>query len=810
MLAFCNGTNGIEFDSGRRLLKGISFDMLFACKFLEADSSGTSLSIGTVVLGSLFAMADSKVHRQDFVLRELATQIVTLYPTRAQVVRSVKDLNLKPGSNEITIYGITPTADENSIKVEGTGAATITDMTIDLIDNREHYKDAYPSDSEQAESSDGDTEPESETEPPEVQALTSQIEELELSIKEATEERNSAQGRLSMLDNYARSLTTSRPDNIAVCVDAYQAKRAEAFVSHRNGEAHLKTHERDIRKLKDKRGKVLAKIKEKKRKADHAKNRNREKKDREKQRKISEKKRLEQERIKYWPKKVYKVVLCLETNTGLTPASSRRGSVDSLPKTPPSNVESKTDSKAPGMYKVDLSFSYITYSASWSPRYDLALETPSKSGSITYRAEFRNTTSETWRDTKVVLSTSQTSFQGLGEPLPQIQPWHIRLGKGFGQRTTDDALFSRFEQDSKNKNRGLFGQKSQMARRQLFGNSGVAGKASFGASQPSVIQSSTGLSGGSRELRSATTVPGSSGLASQGFGATQVQPNIAMPQPQHEEDEADTDQKTIAPDTTALAFEESTWEGSGLTATYTVPGTKTIAPSNTTRRHKIASIPLSSITLSHIIVPKLRTAAFLKARLRNTSSITLLKGPAGLTLDGTFLGNTSLPRSSPGEAFNLNLGVDPALNVVYNKPTVRRSESGVFQKEGSQIYTRCCTLTNTKNDVGVEATVLDQVPISEDDKLKVEVLIPRGLRKDDEKAVVRAGIGQINEGTGKKGSTYADSTSGDGQSKWGKATAKIKKEGEIEWDVRLNPGQGVKLELEYEARFPGGEGIVGV
>lgn len=282
-----------------------------------------------------------------------------------------------------------------------------------------------------------------------------------------------------------------------------------------------------------------------------------------------------------------------------------------------------------------------------------------------------------------------------------------------------------------------------------------------------------------------------------------------------DETKADFDTETIVPvdaAQAALAFEESTWEESGLTTAYTVPGLKTIAPSYTTRRHKVASIPLSSITLSHVVVPKLRTAAFLKARLRNTSSTTLLKGPAGLTLDGTFLGNTSLPRSSPGEAFVLNLGVDPALNVVYGKPSVRRSQTGLFQKEDSRIYTRSCTLTNTKNNSVVEATVLDQVPISDDDKLRLEVLVPRGLRRDDDQAVVKAGVGLINEGTGKKGSTYAEhrGTTGEEKVKWGKASAKMKKEGEIEWDVKLNPGQGVKLDLEYEARFPGGENIIGV
>ncbi|KAI4289388.1 MAG: hypothetical protein L6R35_001339 [Caloplaca aegaea] len=795
-------------------------------------------------------MADSTVHRREFAARKLTAQAVTLYPTRAHVVRSLKDLSLKPGSNEITIHGITPTTDESSIKVEGTGAAIITDITVDLVDNREHFEDVYPSDSEHGELSESDSSSESDNEPEAIRDLASQIRTLELSVKDATEQRNSAQGRLNMLENYARSLTTSRPDDIAACVDAYQTVRSEAFESHKDGEIKLKEHEQQISKLRKKRLKLVQEETERKRKANQVRSKAGMKKAREKQQKTDEKRRLKQERTQFWPKKVYQVVLCLDVNSGITPASSRRGSIDSLAKISRSShpeEQSQADTGPADSCTIDLSFSYITHSASWSPRYDLSLDTSTKSGSITYRAEFRNSTSETWRETKVILSTSQTSFQGLGEPIPQIQPWHIRLAKGFGDHTAQDALFSRNEQPGRNNNVGLFGQKPQVPRSQLFGGS-VGGNASsslgaptgsgvFGSSQPvppppsgAVARGLFGGTGSSSAGQAASQPFGShsAGLFGssttterltqphqlQGFGALQVQPNIALPQrqrvsaPPADEDEADLDTETLAPNEAALAFEESTWEESGLTTAYTVPGLKTIVPSTTTRRHKIASIPLSSITLSHIIVPKLRTAAFLKARLRNTSSTTLLKGPVGLTLDGTFLGNQTLPRSSPGEAFVLNLGVDPALHVAYGKPTVRRSQTGVFQKEGSRIYTRSCTLTNTKNKTAMEATVLDQVPVSEDDKLKVEVLVPRGLRKEEDEQAVKAGVGQINEGTGKKGSTYAEQQGKGGEKgKWGKATAKMKKEGQVEWDVKLNPGQGVKLELEYEARFPGNEGI---
>lgn len=79
------------------------------------------------------------------------------------------------------------------------------------------------------------------------------------------------------------------------------------------------------------------------------------------------------------------------------------------------------------------------------------------------------------------------------------------------------------------------------------------------------------------------------------------------------------------PDLPALTTQESSWSESGLTATYDIPGLRTIVPSPNTRGQKIASVSLKDIHLSYLLVPKLRAAAFLKARLHNSSSITLLK-----------------------------------------------------------------------------------------------------------------------------------------------------------------------------------------
>ena len=267
----------------------------------------------------------------------------------------------------------------------------------------------------------------------------------------------------------------------------------------------------------------------------------------------------------------------------------------------------------------------------------------------------------------------------------------------------------------------------------------------------------------------------------------------------------------------SLTFEEGAWEESGLTTSYDCPGLKTLAPSNSTIKHKIAKVDFRNIIFSHIVIGKLRQVAFLKARLRNTSKITLLKGPVGLTLDGSFLGQSVFPRCSSGESFSIPLGVDPSISIAYPKPTVQRSQSGIFSKEDTNVFSRSFTILNTKNNAAIDLTVLDQIPVSEDERLRIEITSPRGLRVGGEEVKTGtsafAGLGPANAGGSSRGAADVRSSvyhANGKEGNWGSAIAAAKKSGEVSWKVKLNPGQGVKLVLEYEATFPGGETVVGV
>ncbi|TVY44954.1 Protein F37C4.5, partial [Lachnellula occidentalis] len=796
-------------------------------------------------------MGHDEIHKQEFRIRDLTTRSVLLFPTRAQVIRDIKEISLQPGANQIVIDGLAPTVDEHSIKVEGTGAATITDVAVDLLPNREVYEDIYPSDSE--EEDDEDDEDEAELENVAMKAVTDKIKRLNSDLLKEQENINSAASRLSICNDFGKSVSTDRPppNDLEKLLKAYNEERVKIYKDHESSTnicESIREHIRKTEKEKTKLAKDLVKANEKKEKEEAKR---KEKMMRKKAEIYKEKQRIKAERESFWPKKVYKITINLEPST-LTPGSSRRSSVDDGDTLV--NLATTTfhePSAAPVKSgEISLSLSYITYSASWSPRYDLSLSTLKGAGLLEYGAELKNTTSETWRDAKVVLSTSQTTFSGLSETIPIMQPWHVRLSK-VANAKTDASLMSQSELAAKRKEWSTTTDQSQKPRWEIFGrdnsarNTFAAQQASFAAQKQAKqsrevqqvvsrhsgpvpqafgaqLASTGGLFGNASARQSSAKArqspSGQQPMASSLFGSSH-----GIAEQEEKEDESDGDMGfglfDDAPASNSLEFEAGAWEESGMTTTYDVPGLKTLAPSDSTIKHKIAKIDFRNVIFSHIVIGKLRQVAFLKARLRNTSKITLLKGPLGLTLDGAFLGHATFPRCSAGESFSLPLGVDPAININYSKPTVRRSQSGIFNKEDSNVFTRTVVMANTKRNAPCELTVLDQVPVSEDERLRIEITYPRGLKAGGEGVRggtnALAGLPSPTSGKGNAKDVRASVYGSDrkeiaNNGKWGSAVATAKKGGEVTWNVQLNPGQSVKLVLEYEATFPAGESVIGV
>lgn len=273
----------------------------------------------------------------------------------------------------------------------------------------------------------------------------------------------------------------------------------------------------------------------------------------------------------------------------------------------------------------------------------------------------------------------------------------------------------------------------------------------------------------------------------------QIAQNPMQPSPQGTVNPMDLDMPTLDSDLDvqpALDFQESLIEETGLTTTYDLPGHKTLRPKTTATKQRVARINFTNVTFNHIVLAKYHAAAYLKATLKNLSKWALLKGPGSLTLDGSFMGRVTIPRCSAGDGFTLSLGVDPALRIMYPKAEVKRSTTGMFSKGDSSEFARSITVHNTRatSSKPIKLFVFDQVPISEDERLRVELTSPRGLT--------------LNGPRLPAGAPGRDTPAGQD---WGTGTVALRKLGMVSWEVSLNPGKIVKLGLEYTVAMPVGE-----
>ncbi|KAI0456394.1 hypothetical protein F5B21DRAFT_513253 [Xylaria acuta] len=738
-------------------------------------------------------------HRCKYHVRDLGTRSVTLFPTRAHVVRDIKDVPLKVGTNQIAIIGLTPTLDENSVKIDGTGYALITNLVIELLPNREIFDDVFTeSDDIDDKSDDSDTDsPEQDDDDPELKAVSDKIRQLEGENKAALEAVRSAESRLNILEAYGRSMAAGNEGHSKTPFEdgmkIYQNERAEIFRGHREGEIKAQDIHKKMLSLKRLEGRLRKRVAKCRAKARVARDKEIEKQRRKDLEQAKERERVRKERELYWPKKVYVITVNVDVKSTL---DDDEGPTHD-------DVDMKT---------CDLTLSYATSHAFWSPTYDMSLSTTSNSGVLYFDARLTNQTSETWDKCNIALSTSPTEFYGLSEPVPTLVPWNVSLTHG-SMSETPGTMYSNDEMRSG----GLpvREQNTRFQRHELFGVDDA--QPAFGA--PAQIsgslfgQSSPAAGGlfGNMNARPA----GNGGLfgnatqaaqVSSGFGAlcqaqtnnnnnnnpTEAQAPIDLEQhtDSPEKDVSDADNcptpVSLQPD---LEFEESSFEETGLTTTYALVGLKSLSPSSTTSRHRVARMAYSDVVFSHVAIPKHKRGVFLKAKVRNTSKLTLPKSQTGLTLDGSFLGRVALPRCSAGDTFTLGLGIDPSIQILYPKPEAKHSASSIFSldKHNSSLFTRTITLVNIRDKPQgkpVQITVLDQVPVSQDERLKITLVKPDDLVVDG------------------PGACAGEDT--DGNNLWGKAEAKLKRGGEVEWTVTVNPGCSAKLCLSYSCAFPTG------
>ena len=155
-------------------------------------------------------------------------------------------------------------------------------------------------------------------------------------------------------------------------------------------------------------------------------------------------------------------------------------------------------------------------------------------------------------------------------------------------------------------------------------------------------------------------------------------------------------------------------------AQYRIAGAAKVPSDNAPHKFVIAeqSIPAA---LAVRVVPKVAPRAYLYAEFTYPGEAPLLPGPVSLFRDEAFTGIGALALLRPGEAHKFSFGVDDKVAVTYRLVEGERSREGLINKERRQERLYRTELVNHHAEP-IEVTVLDQLPVPRDERIKIELL----------------------------------------------------------------------------------------
>ncbi len=123
----------------------------------------------------------------------------------------------------------------------------------------------------------------------------------------------------------------------------------------------------------------------------------------------------------------------------------------------------------------------------------------------------------------------------------------------------------------------------------------------------------------------------------------------------------------------------------------------------------------------YLTVPKRSEFVYLIAEVVNITEYPLLPGRISIFLDGNYVGNSDLfPTISPNEKFGLHLGVDESIKVRRKLQKRLGDEKGLFSRSHTEEFSFLITLESHR-ETAEEIIIRDQIPVSTDEKIKVEV-----------------------------------------------------------------------------------------
>jgi uncharacterized protein (TIGR02231 family) len=133
-------------------------------------------------------------------------------------------------------------------------------------------------------------------------------------------------------------------------------------------------------------------------------------------------------------------------------------------------------------------------------------------------------------------------------------------------------------------------------------------------------------------------------------------------------------------------------------------------------------------TYKYSAVPKLDKDAFLMGQVTGWEDLNLLSGNANIYFEGTYVGQSYLDMQNTKDTLDLSLGRDSKV-VIERKKQIDFTSKKLVGTNKKEDYAYEIIVRNTKKDP-IEITVEDQIPVSQNSLIEVELLDKAGAEYD--------------------------------------------------------------------------------
>ncbi|MGY3487540.1 uncharacterized protein (TIGR02231 family) [Bradyrhizobium sp. USDA 4011] len=170
-----------------------------------------------------------------------------------------------------------------------------------------------------------------------------------------------------------------------------------------------------------------------------------------------------------------------------------------------------------------------------------------------------------------------------------------------------------------------------------------------------------------------------------------------------------------------IAEQEATADVGAFQATFKIPGRVSVAANEGAKSLRISTAMITP-DLAVRAVPVIDPTAFLQASFVQADEAPLLPGQVSIYRDGIFVGRSRMATAAKDETVRLGFGADDKVKI--ERTVVKRNEgsAGLIVTTSKTDERAFKTTVRNGHDFPIKVAIQDQLPVSENDDIVVEML----------------------------------------------------------------------------------------